>query len=77
MVFWPFLSTFYPPWATGLAGLWTSGGSLRCWTWSTVDRKNGPLQVSMTFLYVEDCHFLSLEKGTRLENPSCFHCLNN
>ena len=31
----------------------------------------------MTFLYVEDCHFLSLEKGTGLENPSCFHCLNN
>ena len=43
MVFWPFLSTFYLPWATGLAGLWISDGSLRCWTRSTVDRKNGPL----------------------------------
>ena len=32
MVFWPFLSTFYLPWTTGLVGLWTPSGSIRCWT---------------------------------------------
>ena len=34
---------FWLSWTTGLVGLWTPGGSLRCWALSTVDRKNGPL----------------------------------
>ena len=44
MAFGPFLFTFCLPWITGVVGLWTSGGSLRCWTRSTADQKNGPLQ---------------------------------
>ena len=44
MAFGPFLFMFRLPWITGLTGFWTPGGSLGCWTWSTVDWKNGPLQ---------------------------------
>jgi hypothetical protein len=35
--FGPFLLMCCLPWTTGVVGLWTPGGSLRCWIWSTVD----------------------------------------
>jgi hypothetical protein len=36
--------TFLLPWTTGPDGLWVFGKFLGLWTWSAMDRKNGPLQ---------------------------------
>ena len=51
-LFGPFFLMFRLLWITSVVGLWTSGGSLRCWIWSTVDRKNGPLQWAWTIVRV-------------------------
>ena len=46
MAFGHFLFMSWIPWTTGLDGPWTPSKLLWCWTWSAVDRKNGPLQKS-------------------------------
>ena len=45
MAFGPFFLMLRLPWITSIVGLWTPGGSLRCWIWSMVDWKNRPLQI--------------------------------